>query len=65
MQGAGFAHAFLFCDGFYCTPLNRDVPFGTGISNRAPLPGVPFSVIVMPVMDRISRVFQNQTEIDR
>ena len=33
----------------------RYMPFGTVISNRAPFPGSPFSVIVMPVIERISR----------
>ena len=35
--------------------MNRYAPFGTAISNRAPLPGTPFSVMVMPVIARISR----------
>ena len=38
-----------------CIPVNRNPRPGTVISNRAPLPGVPVSVIVMPVMERISR----------
>ena len=40
---------------FIPVPINRYAPFGTAISNRAPLPGIPFSVIVMPVIDTIPR----------
>jgi len=40
---------------FPSVPVNRYAPFGTAISNRALLPGTPFSVIVMPVIARISR----------
>ena len=32
----------------------RQVPFGTVISNRAPLPGMPVSRMLIPVMARIS-----------
>ncbi len=41
--------------GIYGVLTNLYPPFGTRISNRAPVPGVPVSWIVMPVMDRISR----------
>ena len=40
---------------FFPVPVNLYSPFGTTISNRAPLPGSPVSVIVMPVIARISR----------
>jgi len=40
---------------FFPISVNRYAPFGTVISNRAPLPGTPASVIVMPVMERISQ----------
>jgi len=33
---------------------NRNIPFGIRISNRAPMPGVPVSFIVAPVIPRIS-----------
>ena len=41
----------------YFSPVsvNLYAPFGTVISNRAPLPGSPVSPIVMPVIARISR----------
>ncbi len=36
--------------------VNLNFPFGTKISNFAPVPGVPVSVIIMPVFPRISRI---------
>lgn len=36
-------------------PVNRYAPRGTVISNRAPLPNVPVSAIVIPVIARIWR----------
>jgi hypothetical protein len=35
--------------------VNLKAPSGTAISNRAPLPGIPVSLMEMPVIDRISR----------
>jgi hypothetical protein len=35
--------------------LNRNAPFGTAISNRAPLPRIPVSLMEMQVIDRISQ----------
>ena len=37
------------------TGAARYTPPGITISNRAPFPGSPFSVMVIPVMERISR----------
>ena len=46
--------SFLFCAHSGSLP-SRYAPFGTTISNRAPLPGSPVSRMVMPVIPRISR----------
>jgi hypothetical protein len=39
----------------FITFINRYPSFGTVISNRAPFPGRLFSVMVIPVIERISR----------
>ena len=46
---------FWMC-GYLSPPGNRNDPSGTLISNRAPFPQVPFSLICIPVMERISLV---------
>ena len=38
-----------------CSGTIRNAPSGTVISKRAPFPGSPFSVMVTPVIERISR----------
>jgi len=52
-------------DGLYFSPVpvRRNASFGMMISNRALFPGVPFSVIVMPVMARISRESNNPSPV--
>ena len=47
------------CSGYW--DVNLYCPFGTVISNRAPFPGSPVSVIVILVISRISRTRKSPT----
>ena len=63
-SGTGLIPALvIFPVYFPPVPVNRYAPFGTVISNRAPLPGTPFPVIVMPVIARISRERNNPSPV--
>ena len=48
-----------FFSGSISFPVNRYIPLGTVISNRAPFPGSPLSSMVILVIARISRIRNN------
>lgn len=39
---------------YYPASVNRNIPFGTVISNLTPFPDTPISLIPIPVRERIS-----------